>query len=302
MNNFVTASASSPGGRRAGWAGRRTPSALTPGGPYASGPKYGLDRAALGAPARPLVLVPEVAFGSSENYWAVTRAGRLRDDPAALARLIDDCCRRLAVLRSPSGRPYLAPGIASSSMRRLFLSGHSAGGVPVSHSAGSAIARQVPSDLWLLDATYNSPLNPNVVAFARHWRQWSDPARPGAAPVNRLGNAAGTSRLAIFARPGTLPDQNAMAIVAMLRQPWRDSRGRFAGLTAARFERGRMRPMDRQPLPAQPELVVVAPDASAADVADILRRTPVTVVRTAVGHDRIPLEYTPVLLNTAAPV
>jgi hypothetical protein len=298
MNNFVTASAARPGGRPAGWT-RQLPTSLTPRGPYASGPKYGLDAAAQASAHRPLTLAPEVSFGSSDSYWALARAGRLATDPNNLQRLIDDCRRRLISLRRPSGAPYLPASFGSAPPQRLYLSGHSAGGAPVTFAGSSAIARRVPTDLWLLDATYNSGLNSTVVAFARRWRQWSDPAAPAAAPVNRLGNVRGTSRLVIVTLGG-LPATNAKLIVDALRQPWRDARGRYPGLSAARFDRGRMTPFPGQPLPPRPELVEVSARTPMSEIESIISRTPVTWIRTPVRHDHIPLDFSPMLLRTAA--
>ena len=297
MNNFVTANAARPGGRPAGWT-RHTPGPLTPRGPYASGPKYGLDSAAQASPHRPLTLAPEVAFGSSDSYWAVTRSGRLATDRDSLGRLIADCSRRLIGLRRPSGAAYLPASFASGPPQRLYLSGHSAGGAPVTHAGASALARRVPTDLWLLDATYNTVLNPMVVEFARRWRQWSDPATPATAPTNRLGNVRGTSRLVIVTLGG-LPARNAQLIVDQLRQPWSDARGRFPGLSAAKFDRGRMTSYAAQPVPARPELVEVSARTPLADVEAIVARTPVTWIRTPIAHDRIPLEFSPVLLRSA---
>ena len=313
FNNFVTASAASPGGRPASWAGRHRPPTFPPGtrgGPYASGPKYQLDVAAQMSRQRPIVIVPEDAFGPSKKlcktkdgrlipcYWAVTRPGKLASDPGLLGNLIVDCLARLKSLRKPGDSTYLPAGVLAAGLRRLFLAGHSGGGVPLAHAALSSLALTLPTDLWLLDSTYNPGLNRRFVEFCRRWKFWVDPTADGF-PLNRLGNDHNSSRMVIITL-GRTTALNAKAIIDELQGPWSTAAGRFPGMTAARFTRGALRPYSGTAVPASPEIVEVMPDASFAEVERCLRTAPVVFVHTKVEHDRIPLEYIPRLLRTGA--
>jgi hypothetical protein len=294
-NNAVPVDASRTGGRAPDWAPERTGSALrsahgvalVPGAPVAAGPKYALDAAAQASVQRPVVLVPEdvVPPGDRSRFWAVGNAGTLHR-PSQLGAMVNDCFQRLHRLRphgSPSGSAYLGPADVTS-VRRLFLAGHSGGGVPLAPSAVSTLALTVPTDLWLYDCTYGPRNNPSYVHFCRHWR-----AR------GLLGNDARSSRMAIFVTSDPLTTSVAGEIVHTLRQPFTEGGTRFPGFTYARLTGA-----GRSPMAPRVDIVEAMPSASVPQIEMALRTTPVVFVHTGVAHDHIPFVWTPRLFDTAA--
>jgi hypothetical protein len=275
-NNLVTVDAAHPGGRRADWAPHRTPTSLRPGGPFAAGPKYGMDAAAQTSTQRPVVIVPEdtVPPDGASSFWAVGASGAFRGNPGRLGALIRDCFSRLSRLRSPAGTPYFSNGGASP--RRLFLAGHSGGGVPLSQCAVSDIALRVPTDLWLYDCTYSSDVS-HYVRFIREWRT-----------RGLLGNTAGSSRMVVLVTGGRTTE-NAHGL--------RDQLVRLLGMRLVRMSRSR-------PSPPTGDIAEVESDGRSGvtqpDIAAALRRFPVVLINTATPHDQIPLVWTPRLLSTGA--
>jgi len=288
-NNAVPVDSARPGGRAPDWAPKRTGSALrsahgplVPGAPVAAGPKYAMDTAAQTSAQRPVVLVPEDVIPSTGAFWAVGAAGTL-GAPRQLGSMVGDCFQRLSRLRSPSGGAYLGPANMAS-IRRLFLAGHSGGGVPLAPSAASTLALTVPTDLWLYDCTYGAARNPSYVRFCQHWK-----AR------GLLGNDARSSRMAIFVTPDPRTTSVAADIIHTLRKPFSAAGRRFPGLTYARLTRAGL-----SPSVPRVDIVEAMPDATVAQVETALRTSPVVFVHTGVAHDHIPLVWTPRLLNTAA--
>jgi hypothetical protein len=288
-NNAVPVDSAHPGGRSPDWAPRRTGSALrsahgplVPGAPVAAGPKYAMDSAAQASAQRPVVLVPEDVIPSTGTFWAIGASGNL-NVPRRLGDMVGDCFRRLLRLRSPSGSAYL--GLADVAMiRRLFLAGHSGGGVPLAPSAVSTLALTVPTDLWLYDCTYGAQRNPSYVRFCQHWR-----AR------GLLGNDARSSRMAIFVTSDPRTTNVAADIIHKLRQPFEASGTRFPAFTYGRLTRAGLPPKT-----SRLDIVEAMPDATVAQIETALRTSPVVFVHTNVAHDHIPLIWTPRLLSTAA--
>lgn len=288
-NNAVPADGAHPGGRPPDWAPRKMGSPLrtargplVPGSPAAAGPKYALDRAAQAAVQRPVVLVPEDVLASSGDFWAVGAAGNLVS-PSRLGDMVSDCLLKLSGLRSPAGSFYLERTNLAA-IRRLFLAGHSGGGVPLAPSATSTLALSVPTDLWLYDCTYGPKRNPSYVHFCRHWR-----AR------GQLGNDARSSRMAIFVTSDPRTTNVAADLVATLRQPFTVSGRRFPGLTYTRLTRAGLSSRT-----SSADIVEAMPDASVAQISTALRTSPVVFVHTVVAHDHIPMVWTPRLLDSAA--
>lgn len=288
-NNAVPVDVTRPGGRRPDWAPSRTGSALqsahgplVSGAPVAAGPKYAMDTAAQTSAQRPVVLVPEDVIPSTGAFWAIGASGTLKA-PRQLGDMVRDCFQRLSRLRSPSGRPYLGQADVAS-IRRLFLAGHSGGGVPLAPSAVSTLALTVPTDLWLYDCTYGAQRNPSYVQFCRHWK-----AR------GLLGNDARSSRMAIFVTSDPLTTNVAADIVQTLRRPFDAGGRRFPAFTYARLTRAGL-----SPKASHVDIVEATPDATVAQIENALRSSPVVFVHTGVAHDHIPLIWTPRLLSTAA--
>ncbi len=288
-NNAVPVDRSRPGGRPPDWAPKRTGSALqsahgflVPGAPVAAGPKYGLDTAAQTSAQRPVVLVPEDVVPSNGAFWAIGASGGLAN-PRRLGDMVTDCLQRLQHLRSPVGGPYLGQSDLAT-LRRLFLSGHSGGGVPLAPSAVSTLALTIPTDLWLYDCTYGAQRNPSYVRFCQHWRS-----------RGLLGNDARSSRMAIFVTSDPRTTSVAANIVHTLRKPFHAHGKSFSGFTYARLTRAGLPPSS-----PRVDIVEAMPDSTIAHIEAALRSSPVVFVHTGVAHDHIPLFWTPHLLNTAA--
>jgi hypothetical protein len=288
-NNAVPVDSGRPGGRPPDWAPKRTGSALrsahgflVPGAPIAAGPKYGLNTAAQTSAQRPVVLVPEDVIPSAGAFWAIGASGGL-GAPGRLGDMVNDCFQRLNRLRSPAGGAYLGQANLAA-LRRLFLSGHSGGGVPLAPSAVSTLALTVPTDLWLYDCTYGPQRNPSYVRFCQHWRI-----------RGLLGNDARSSRMAIFVTPDPRTTSVAANIIHILRKPFNAHGKSFPGFTYARLTRAGL-----PPSAPRADIVEAMPDATIAHIEAALRSSPVVFVHTGVPHDHIPLVWTPRLLSTAA--
>ena len=280
-DNLVTADAQHPAGRPADWAGPRTPSTLSRHGAFAAGPKYGLDAAAQHSRQKPVVLVPEDAIASRGHFWAVGRAGAFAGKPTRLGGLVTDCLSRLTALRSPRGAPYFSG--APWPLRRLYLSGHSGGGVPLFHCAASQLALSVPTDLWLYDCTYSPDIS-SYVTFAERWHSRA-----------RLGNDAGSSRMVVLTTPGRTTT-NAASLLRQLAQTLR------TGVVQLRAGH----PPAGAGLIAEIESDDPTRGVPAREIADALRRFPIVFIhaRSRHGcassvHDCIPRVWTPRLLATA---
>jgi hypothetical protein len=196
--------------------------------------------------------------------------------------MVGDCFQRLSRLRSPSGSAYLGRG-GVTNIRRLFLAGHSGGGVPLAPSAVSTLALTVPTDLWLYDCTYGIARNPSYVRFCQQWK-----AR------GLLGNNAQSSRMAMFVTPDPLTTSVAGDIITTLRQPFPMGGKRFPGFTYARITRA------SPPSSRYVDIVEAMPDATIPQIEAALRTSPVVFVHTSVAHDHVPWFWTPKLFNTAA--
>ncbi len=201
---WVTVDQSNPDGIKPGWAATRPdppPNRTTSGGKkvFASGPKYELDQK---RDHDPLILVPENGVPNDVKAWGITVAGRLNvvtsqpgrkpvtaPDPPVLGKMVDDCFKHLKLLP----RPFLAfaPNASGlledrhdpSKLKRMFLTGHSGGGLALSASAASTLAKTIPTDLLLLDCTYGSG-TPEYLDFCRTWNS-----------KGLLGRGPGKSRL-----------------------------------------------------------------------------------------------------------
>jgi len=191
--------------------------------------------------------------------------------------------QHLRRLRAMNGSTFLDRAELQS-VRRLFLAGHSGGGVPLAPAAASTLALSVPTDLWLYDCTYGPQRNPSYVHFCRHWR-----AR------GLLGNHAQASRMAIFVTPDPRTTSVAADIIQTLRRPFVVDGKRFPGLTYARLTRTGLIPSS-----AAADIVEAMPTATVQQIERALRTSPVVFVHTQVAHDHIPFVWTPRLLGTAA--
>jgi hypothetical protein len=132
---------------------------------------------------KPIVLAPE-------NAHPVTHGVECGFDPkavGALDDLVNDCFTHLNALSKSAacgGTLYLPSKPALTDIKRLFLCGHSGGGVTLFPTAVSKLANDTPTDLCLLDCTYGEGA-PQYIEFCRANRA-------------KLGNAAGKWRFLCF--------------------------------------------------------------------------------------------------------
>jgi len=300
-NASVVVDAQHPEGRLPSWNRVQRPNLyqLTPNGPFTPGLKYDIAGVVQASRQHPVVLIPEIGIprqSPTTNEWAISDAGTLGPDRAALSRLIDDAWGHLARLNRPSGSPYLAGGERCPSLRRAFLAAHSGGGRALGPVAASTVARSVPTDLWLLDCTYAFGVEQHYVDFCRHWKT-----------QGHLGNDASSSRMVVVALTASDSTTNgAASIIQRLRAAWTDGNGSHSGFGAVRFTQHKFCPITGScpgsgftPAPGT-EIVEVMQDASWGEIDMCLGRFPVVLIHTGIPHDEIPLRYLPHLMATAA--
>src|SRR5947207_5307046 len=99
-------------------------------------------------------------------FAVVETAGRMTDTDQ-IKKMIDDCFNRLRLLpkRVTTTSTYLETKpdkkVDASKLKRLYLTGHSGGGVPLSAACQAKLARltgkdDMPTDLWAFDSTYGT--------------------------------------------------------------------------------------------------------------------------------------------------
>jgi N-acetylmuramoyl-L-alanine amidase len=134
-----------------------------------AGVNYGFDKTD-GLLHQPIEMLPEVGVGvtGDPNTWCVEPAGKMVNK-SALGEMIDNCLDRLSRLDKPSGRvKYLSKKVQTKDLKRLFLMGHSGGSNPLSASASSNVARSLVTDLVAFDATFAENITP-YFDFCKHW-------------------------------------------------------------------------------------------------------------------------------------
>lgn len=223
-------------------------------------------------PQLPTFFFAKTDFGS---YALPSRDPRKPDvprrfEPDLLSKLLQDCVDRLRRLKN-AGTPYLSAAVdlAATKPRRLYITGHSGGGVMITACAASRIAQDLPTDLWIMDATYGTGQF-EYVRFA------NDKAKAG-----NLGNGATQSRVVIVTKKG-----NKSGTESHVNQMKPD----FTDASKA------------------PDLVAksIAPieasyDGPADDAALLTAlKNPLVIVRTSLEHDDIPAAFLPFLFRTAA--
>jgi len=135
------------------------------------------------ADKKPIVLVPENVNPNSHGK----ECGFDPTATTALGDLVDDCFTHLKALSKTAacgGASYFTTKPALTDIKRLFLSGHSGGGVSLFPTAVSQLANNVPTDLVLLDCTYGEGA-PQYISFCTTNKA-------------KLGNAAGKWRFLCF--------------------------------------------------------------------------------------------------------
>jgi hypothetical protein len=264
---------------------------------------------------QPLVLLPEVAAPIRKfvpdptpkdpdhkkavpGVPAVTAhddAGNL-GDAAALGKCVDDCFRLLAALKTNnppcSGAALLPSKPALSDLQRLYLSGHSGGGVPLKQAAKSSLVKSTVTDLIVLDATYGHDGGGEDFCTAK-----------GKA---NLGNAADKNRLMVVFRPKSDASDTETAANAL-----RDRLKSTLGLTTTKvaYDAKTKLPTTNPAWPAfttdMVEILHFADNAKTPSdgnltaIRDAMKKCPVVFVKTNVEHDRIPTFFIPLVLDSA---
>ncbi len=242
----------------------------------------------------PLVLVPEDAERTEGRFWSVPPRGQYgshKDGTPSgpgttrLQDLVAECYEHLRCLSTPSGRPYLAPGMASAAsfagnVRRVYLAGHSGGGKPLVESAGADMVLVTSSsatgtggraaELWLFDCTYGFGIH-NYVNFCTNWHA--------------------TGRLAY--RP------DAARLVCVYRARSRESDTETEADRLRTAIAGVLKVGAASLLKLHDDTSLSSPSMT-RDVIPALTSSPVVFVRTRVGHNQIPTLFTTLLLRTAA--
>jgi hypothetical protein len=137
-----------------------------------------------GEPKDPLPF-PKVPSATADSFWGTEGASAPKLGTATgIEDLVDNCAARLRVLPviGKTSVNYLTKDVSHTKITRLFIGGHSGGGVPLSSSAKSNLPQTIPTDLILLDCNYDQDFS-GYTAYLR--------AKAGA---SKLGTATGQSR------------------------------------------------------------------------------------------------------------
>lgn len=278
-NYFVTASKNAAGAVEArvpDWMTGDVPNAKAKG--TAQGPAghfYKLDQFDPALPHHPLVLAPEDSHHTHDmttdkttgqpvwdGFWAKESVVGTLSSASGLGDLITDCFQRLTALPivpTPSGGAanYLTSNGAAN-IKRIYLTGHSGGGVPLDKAAVSDIALKIPTTLCFLDATYND-YSAEVRKFCETWQTGG-----------HLGNGPNDSCVVIIFNPASGTEKNKTALVNNLKS------------AAPNF--------------AVKEIVHAGP-ADIPLVKSTLSSNPIVVIKTNTAHDSIPQKFIPLLLE-----
>src|SRR5579884_3589079 len=202
-------------------------------------------------------------------------AGRMDSDMDQIKKMIDDCCNRLRVLpkRVTATSTYLdvtpQKFVDSSKLRRLYLTGHSGGGVPLTAACKNNLARltganDMPTDLWTFDATYGTGVN-EYTSFCKDLND-----------KGKLGNGPLLSRFIGIVIKGTQTDTDPNGMTDVVKNM------KSVGLTVKEIE--------------------FSGDTDIPMLKSTVMCNPITIVRItkhSVEHDNIPTKFTPILLETA---
>ncbi len=193
-----------------------------------------------------------------------------RFDPDILGRFLQDCVDRLRRLQN-SGTPYLAAAVdlAKTKPRRLYVTGHSGGGVMLTACAMSKAAQDLPTDLWILDATYATGRF-EYVKFA------NDKAKAG-----NLGTGATQSRIVFVTKKS---NKSGTELHVNEIKPDFTNASKAPDLVAKGI--------------APVEVSFDGPADKTTLLANL--KNPIVIVRTSLEHDDIPAAFLPFLFQTAA--
>lgn len=224
-------------------------------------------------------LPPEPHAPPDVPPWAEDGTGKM-GTTSGLGDLIDNCIIRLKALPKPSrSSNYLDPAKAldQTKLKRIFLSGHSGGGLPLSDTAKSdlALGGAVPIDLWSLDSTYGT----GTTAYPNFCKTLDG--------LGKLGNGASLSRFVGIVIKNTGTDTNPKSNNRMTDI--------IKDINKLGLKAGKVTEIDYNHSHAATEL----PPLETA-----LSTKPMVVIRITGGvvHDEIPKVFIPILVRTAAGV
>jgi hypothetical protein len=285
-NYYVTARRTATGSvaaRLADWLAGTVDQAVAKAKGVSQGPAghfYGFDALSSALPHHPLVLLPEDghhvhdpkidkktqqpvldASGNPvwDGFWCKESAGTLAG-ATGLDDVVENCLGRLFVLPVvPPGNNYLTKELHLSDMKRLYLTGHSGGGVPLAKALVCNFPLGTPTTACFLDATYND-YRPEIRKFCETWSAKS-----------HLGNGKDDSCLVIVYNPDSKTEPWKTAIVADLKDP------------------------KKQVFPVTELTHSTAADLPA--VKNALKSNPIVVIHTTTAHEDIPKTFVGLLLE-----
>jgi hypothetical protein len=238
---------------------------------------YQFDVLASSLPHKPLILLPEDGHhthdpkidkdtkqpipGSFDGFWCKESTVGTLTTRGGLGDAIANCLERLSVLPvvPATGANYLTKKLALTDLKRLYLTAHSGGGVPLNASIVSDLAITTPTTACFLDATYGD-YRANIRKYCETWQGKS-----------LLGNSAGSSCLVIVFNPDSGTEKHKTEIVKDLRDP------KKTVFTVTEVNHNG--PAD---LPA---------------VETALKSNSIVVIKTKTPHEQIPPTFVPLLLK-----
>ena len=286
-NYYVTARRTAAGAveaRLADWLAGTVDSRVAASKGASQGPAghfYGFDALSASLPHQPLVLLPEDghhvhdpkidkrtklpvldAAGNPvwDGFWCKESLVDTLASATGLDDVVENCLQRLFVLPVvPPGHNYLTKELHLRDMKRLFLTGHSGGGVPLSKALVSNFALGTPTTACFLDGTYND-YRPQVRKFCETWSAKS-----------HLGNGKDDSCLVIVFNPSSGTEDWKKEIVKDLKDPKKQV-----------FAVNELTHTGAADLPA---------------VKSALKSSPIVVIKTNTAHEDIPKTFVALLLE-----
>jgi hypothetical protein len=262
--------------------------------------RYKLAAAADGAPSRPIVLAPENANPQDRTK---NTDGRFAD-PDGVAKYIGDCTQRLSRLTRHAScanrsSTYLPPNRVSF-IRRIFIAGHSGGGITLRSAARSGkLLDLFPSDLVQLDCNYGHDGGGDAYATARN--------KLASAGLG-LGNGRDQSRIIITTTGGSADGSSGTkgscdTLVAKLRNDLRLTH------TTVAYDQATKRPISPPDLDKVGggimQITHIADDTDApsddnlAFIVAAMQKCPIVYIVTNVAHDHNPDVFIPLVLKSA---
>lgn len=125
---------------------------------------YGFDALSTSGAHHPLVFLPEDGHHAHDlkknkegnmvwdGFWCKESSVGTLSSSGGLGDVVEDCLQRLFVLPTvPPGKNYLTKELHLKDLKRLYLTGHSGGGVPLNAAIGSSLSLTTPTTVcfWM---------------------------------------------------------------------------------------------------------------------------------------------------------